>query len=117
MKAVLTSLAVAALLACTQAAVAQDVAAGKKLFTDNCVRCHGAKGQGWVGKKLAGDAAYWDFPVFQRAVMTGIDDEGKKLKVMPVFEVTGFINPKGVMPTDHDLENIQAYLKTFGPPE
>jgi cytochrome c len=117
MKAVLTSLAVAALLACTQAAVAQDVAAGKKLFTDNCAPCHGAMGQGGMGKKLAGDAAYWDFPIFQRTVMTGVDDEGKQMQNMPVFGTTGFMDPKGVTPTDTDLKNIQAYLKTFGPPE
>jgi hypothetical protein len=47
-------------------------------------RCHGNKGQGAVGKKLAGDAAYWDSDIFKRTVMTGID------------------------------QNIQAYLKAFG---
>lgn len=117
MKLVLISIAAAALMACTQGAMAQDLTAGKKLFTDNCVRCHGAKGQGGIGKKLAGDAAYWDFDIFKRTVMTGIDDEGKKMKIMPVFGKTGFTNPKGVMPTDTDLQNIQAYLKTFGPAE
>lgn len=117
MKRDLISIAAAALLACTQAATAQDLMAGKKLFTDNCMSCHGAKGQGGVGKKLAGDAAYWDFDVFQRTVMTGIDDEGKQMKIMPVFGKTGFINPKGAIPTATDLQNIQAYLKTFGPPE
>src|SRR6266700_3824115 len=70
----------AALLTYTSAAMAQDLAAGKKLFTDNCVRCHGAKGQGGVGKKLVGDAPYWDFAIFKRTVMTGIDDENKKRK-------------------------------------
>jgi mono/diheme cytochrome c family protein len=99
------------------AAMAEDIVAGKKLFTDNCVRCHGATGQGGIGKKLEGDAAYWDFDIFKRTVMTGIDDENKKMKTMPVFGTTGFTNPKGVIPTDPNLQNIQAYLKTFGPPE
>ena len=117
MRSALIAVAAGVLLACTQAGMAQDLVAGKKLFTDNCVQCHGANGQGVIGKKLAGDAAYWDFWVFQRTVITGLDDEGKKLKIMPVFETTGFIKPKGVMPTDHDLRNIQAYLKTFGPPD
>jgi mono/diheme cytochrome c family protein len=117
MKRILLAAATAALFAASQTAGAQDLAAGKKLFTDNCVRCHGAHGQGGVGKKLAGDAAYWDFPVFQRTVMTGIDDENKQMKTMPVFGKTGFTNPKGAIPTDTDLQNIQAYLKTFGPPE
>jgi hypothetical protein len=49
--------------------------------------------------------------------MTAVDDEGKKLKIMPAFGKAGFINPKGVMPTDTNLHNIQAYLKTFGPAE
>jgi mono/diheme cytochrome c family protein len=110
-------IAVAVALACAQAAMAQDLTAGKTLFTNNCVRCHGAKGQGGVGKKLEGDAAYWDFAVFKRTVMTGIDDENKKMKIMPVFGTTGFANPKGAIPTDGDLQNIQAYLKTFGPAE
>ena len=28
---------------------------------------------------------------------------------------TGFVEPDGVIPTDADLTNIQAYLKTLGP--
>jgi mono/diheme cytochrome c family protein len=110
-------IAAALLLMYAAPAMAQDLSAGKKLFTDNCVRCHGAKGQGGVGKKLVGDAAYWDFAIFKRTVMTGIDDENKKMKTMPVFGTTGFTNPKGVTPTDTDLQNIQAYTKTFGPAE
>jgi len=94
-----------------------DATVGKALYVDNCQRCHGAKGQGGVGKKLVGDAAYWDFPIFKRTVMTGIDDENKQMKTMPVFGKTGLTKPKGKMPDDTDLENIQAYLKTFGPPE
>ena len=110
--------AIAAVLAVATAqanAATPDLGAGKKLYTDNCMRCHGNKGQGAVGKKLAGDAAYWDFDIFKRTVMTGIDDEGKKMKIMPVWGKTGFDKPKGEMPTDDELQNIQAYLKTFGP--
>lgn len=117
MKRVLLSIAAAALLTCAQAAMAEDLAAGKKLFTDNCVRCHGAKGQGGVGKKLVGDAPYWDFDIFKRTIMTGIDDENKKMKVMPVFGKVGLTKPMGVTPSDVDLQNIQAYLKTLGPAE
>ena len=96
---------------------ADDVAAGGKLYVGNCLGCHGDKGQGGAGKKLAGDAAYWDFPVFKRTVIEGVDDEGKELKGMPVFGKTGLLNPQGTVPTDDDLHNVQAYLKTFGPPE
>lgn len=106
-----------AYLAPTTSAPAADTAAGKTLFVDNCQRCHGAKGQGGIGKKLAGDAAYWDFPIFKRTVMEGIDDENKKMKTMPVFGKVGFTKPQGKIPEDTDLENLQAYLKTFGPAE
>jgi len=114
---ILFPLAGAALCALTQLATAEDVDAGKKLYVDNCQKCHGNKGQGGVGKKLEGDAAYWDFDIFKRTVMTGIDDEGKKMKTMPVFGNVGLSKPKGAKPTDDDLQDIQAYLKTFGPPE
>lgn len=99
------------------AEAAPDLTLGKKLYTDNCTRCHGVKGQGGVGKKLVGDAAYWDFPIFKRTMMDGIDDEGKHMKVMPVWGKTGFMKPKGEIPTDAELQDIQAYLKTFGPAE
>ena len=117
MRWMLLAAAAAVLVAVAGTAWAEDLTAGKQLFTDNCQRCHGAHGQGGVGKKLEGDAAYWDFAIFKRAVMTGIDDEGKKMKVMPVFGKTGFTRPAAAIPADADLQNIQAYLKTFGPPE
>ena len=104
-------------LAFTQTALAQDAGAGKQLYVDNCMACHGAKGEGAAGKKLAGDAAYWDFAIFKRTVMEGLDDEGKQMKMMPVFGKTGYMNPAGAIPTDADLQNIQAYTKTFGPAE
>ena len=98
-------------------ALAQDIEMGKQLYTDNCMSCHGSKAQGAVGMKLEGDAAYWDFPIFKRTVMQGIDDEGKPLKIMPVLAKTGFYKPQGAIPTDAQLRDIQAYLKTLGPAE
>ena len=117
MNKIVGAFAAIALCASAQVAAAEDVAAGKQLYVDNCLRCHGNKGQGGVGKKLEGDAAYWDFDIFKRTVMTGIDDENKKMKTMPVFGEVGLTKPKGAKPTDTDLQDIQAYLKTFGPPE
>ncbi len=118
MRKLLISTATILLLASAQASVAQDLGAGKQLYGDNCASCHGSEAQGAeVGGKLAGDAAYWDFSIFKRAVMEGIDDEGQQLKIMPVFEKTGFFKPKGQIPTDADLQDIQAYLKTLGPAE
>jgi mono/diheme cytochrome c family protein len=105
-----------AILASSAIAHAEDLGAGKKLYADNCQRCHGPKGQGGVGLKLAGDAAYWDFEIFKRAVLTGIDDEGKHLKKpMPEFGKIGLTMPKKEIPTDAELQDILAYLKTFGP--
>jgi len=117
MHKLLISLAAISLMASAQASVAQDVGVGNKLYADNCMSCHGSKGEGAVGKKLAGDAAYWDFPIFKRTVMEGLDDEGKQLKIMPVLGKTGFYKPQGEIPTDAELQDIQAYLKTFGPAE
>jgi mono/diheme cytochrome c family protein len=94
-----------------------DATAGKKLYVSNCQSCHGNKGQGAIGKRLAGDAAYWDFPIFKRTVIEGIDDENRRLKIMPVFGKVGLSNPKGHVPSDSELANLQAYLKTFAPPE
>jgi mono/diheme cytochrome c family protein len=95
---------------------AEDLDAGKKLYVDNCQRCHGNKGQGGIGLKLTGDAAYWKLDVFNKAVLTGVDDGGKQLKkAMPRFGKVGLTNPKGAIPTDSDLENVLAYLKAFGP--
>jgi hypothetical protein len=34
---------------------------------------------------------------------------------MPRFGKIGLAKPNGVIPTDADLENVLAYLKTFGP--
>ncbi|NLH81571.1 MAG: cytochrome c [Phyllobacteriaceae bacterium] len=103
------------LLPSVAAHAAVDVTAGKRLYVDNCRRCHGARAQGGIGKKLAGDAAYWDFDVFKRTVLTGIDDEGRTMKTeMPRWGTTGFAKPAGVKPSDDDLRNIQAYLRTFG---
>ena len=118
----LISVAAVSLIASVEASfAADDVGAGKQLYTDNCALCHGDKAQGMKlkgqpveGKKLAGDAAYWEFPMFKRSVIEGLDNQGKQLKVMPVFGKTGFMNPKGQIPTDTDLRNTQAYLKSLG---
>lgn len=108
-----------------QSASAANPQAGADLFNDNCAICHGNKGQGYPQevvpngavriKKLAGDSAYWDFAVFKTAVLEGKDDEGRSMKVMPVFGKTGLVEPAGQKLTDDDLHNIQAYMQTFGP--
>ena len=108
-------------------ALAQDAAAAQDLYNDNCAICHGNKGEGIAKsavpdgavqvKKLAGDAAYWDFAVFKKTVMEGLDDENHPMRVMPVFGKTGLYEPAGQQLTDQNLKDIQAYMQTFGPKE
>lgn len=108
------SLMISAFFMLGTASAYADEAAGKALYTTNCVKCHGGKGQGGVGLRLAGDAAYWTFDVFKRAVTEGQDDENRKLKaIMPRFGKVGLAG--GVPPTDDELKSIQAYLMTLGP--
>lgn len=105
--------------------LAQDLTAGGDLYNDNCAICHGNKGEGYAKdvvpdgavriKKLAGDSAYWDFAVFKSAVVEGLDDHGKPMRLMPVFGKVGLYVPAGQMLTDDDLKNIQAYMQSFGP--
>lgn len=108
-------------------ALADDATAAKDMYNDNCAVCHGNKGEGYDKKvvpdgavqikKLAGDAAYWDFAVFKKAVMDGKDDHDHPMRVMPVFAKTGLIEPPGQPLTDQNLKDIQAYMQTFGPKE
>ena len=96
------------------AAHGEDLDAGKTLYVANCQKCHGAKAQGGVGAKLAGDATNWSLDAFKGAVLNGRDDENRKLKKpMPLFGTVGLTVPAGKIPDDADLENIFAYIKTF----
>jgi len=123
----LISIAALSLLASAQSSFAQDLAAGGDLYNDNCAICHGNVGEGYPKevvpegavriKKLAGDSGYWDFAVFKAAVVDGVDDHGRPMRVMPAFGKTGLYEPAGAMLTDDDLKNIQAYIVTFGPQE
>ena len=102
------------LVGLTANAVAEDIDAGKTLYTNNCQKCHGANGQGGIGRKLIGDASKWEFSAFKNAVLNGVDDQGHKLKQpMPLFGKLGLTDPKGKVPDDTDLENIFAYVKTL----
>ena len=107
-------LAALPLLAVSRLARAEDLAAGKTLYVNNCQKCHGAKALGGVGAKLVGEASNWEFAAFKNAVLNGVDDENKKLKKpMPLFGTIGLTDPKGRVPSDDDLANIFAYIKSL----
>jgi mono/diheme cytochrome c family protein len=78
---------------------------GAKLYTANRQSCHGVKAVGMpkLGPVLKGEVAGWSFNLFERAVLTGVDDMGK----------TGFARDNGKAPTDTQLRDLQAYLKTL----
>jgi cytochrome c peroxidase len=50
---------------------------GKALYQENCASCHGQNGKGDTGPKLVGDASEWKTKLFERAVLNGVDDQGK----------------------------------------
>jgi mono/diheme cytochrome c family protein len=87
---------------------------GKALFQENCATCHGQSGQGGVGPKLVGDASEWKTKLFERAVLSGIDDEGKALKPpMPHWKDASFKSDKGAAPGTAEVDAIQRYLRTL----
>lgn len=92
------------------AALADDTEAGKTLYVHNCQRCHGPKGA------QLDQAAYWAPDLFKRAVLTGVNAQERRLSsLMPRWGTVGLTDPKGRIPSDEDLSDIQAYLRTLIP--
>ena len=90
---------------------------GKALYRQNCASCHGDNGKGGTGAVkgpvLAGDASKWSLKVFQRAVLTGVDDKGRPLKLaMPHWKDASFQSDKGKAPSKDEVAAIQRYLRT-----
>ncbi|MDN0083474.1 cytochrome c [Crenobacter sp. SG2305] len=84
---------------------------GKALYQENCASCHGPTGMGGAGPKLVGDASEWTPKLFERAVLRGIDDQGKALKTpMPHWEKGSFKTDKGAAPSKTEVDAIQHYL-------
>src|SRR5262245_29812702 len=58
-------------------------ATGMKLYTNNCLICHGTTGAGLLGPNITGSTTAgigsWTYAQFVAAVRTGVDDEGKQL--------------------------------------
>jgi mono/diheme cytochrome c family protein len=95
----------------SHAAAKSDIAKGKVIYVKNCQGCHGDKGQGGAGVKLANASAQWEFRLFKRALLEAKDEKGVALKSpMPNFSLIGI---GGKLPKDADLINLQAYIKTL----
>jgi cytochrome c len=118
------SIAGAALVASIGAAVAQDAAAGEKVFT-KCKVCHqiGESAKNMVGPVLNGvvGRAAGTYPGYHYSDAnknSGITWDEATLKVYlkdPKAKVPG---TKMVFPgltSDEDIANVLAYLKQFGP--
>ncbi|GMA16630.1 cytochrome c [Deinococcus metallilatus] len=111
MRPLISLLLLAAIAAPAHAAV--STAAGKAIYTANCAGCHGAKAQGGAGPSLHG-AAGWSYALFRRAMLQDKDDHGAPLKPpMPNWGKIGFKGDHGKPPTDTEIKNLQAYLKTL----
>jgi mono/diheme cytochrome c family protein len=85
---------------------------GKSIYQENCISCHGDNAKGGSAPKLTGDASKWSRKLFQRAVLSGIDDNGKPLKSpMPHWKEVGFHNAPGKAPSLAEINAIQDYLR------
>jgi mono/diheme cytochrome c family protein len=85
---------------------------GKTIFTENCASCHGDNAKGGSGPNLVDDASKWSRKLFQRAVLSGVDDNGKPLKsAMPHWKEVGFHNALGKPPSLAEINAIQDYLR------
>ena len=125
MKLLSCSLAVAALFASIGASMAQDAAAGEKVFRSKCKVCHmppeaaknlvGPSLAGVVGRKAGTAPGYHYSEANEKSGITWDEAELKKYLKDPKGVVPG---TKMVFPglqSDQDVDNVIAYLKQFGP--
>ena len=119
------SLAGAALLASMSASMAQDAAAGEKVFFAKCKVCHmppdaakslvGPSLAGVVGRKAGTVEGYHYSDANKNSGITWDEAELKKYLKDPKGVVPG---TKMVFPglqSEQDIDNVIAYLKQFGP--
>ncbi|GEM47348.1 c-type cytochrome [Deinococcus cellulosilyticus] len=90
-----------------------NAASGKTLYSSTCQMCHGDKGQGMVGPKLAGTLAKWKFADFKKTLVKGVNPSKKTLAAtMPRYDKTPFMGT-GKPPTDQQMADVLAYIKTL----
>lgn len=95
------SLIIAAAVFLAMPAMAQDVAAGKAKYA-SCAACHGAQGQGGVGKKLSGQKA--DYIAAKLTAYKNKQQVGPQSAMM--WGVAGALTPA-------DIANLSAYVATL----
>jgi cytochrome c len=113
-----------ALVPSAGAAVAQDIAAGEKVFA-KCKVCHqvGENAKNFVGPVLNGvvgrtAGAYPGYNYSEANKTSGITWDEATLKVYlknPKEKITGTKMVFPGLPSDDDIANVIAYLKQFGP--
>ena len=125
MKVLSFSLGGAALLASISASMAQDAAAGEKVFFAKCKVCHmppeaaknlvGPSLAGVVGRKAGTAPGYHYSEANEKSGITWDEAALKEYLKDPKAKVPG---TKMVFPglkSDEDIANVIAYLKQFGP--
>jgi mono/diheme cytochrome c family protein len=89
-----------------RAAAAGDAAAGKTVYANKCMICHGADGEGATGYAKA--MGLQPARMSSDRVQSKTDAELKKI----ILEGSGKMKPvKGL--SDADIDNVIAYLRTF----
>ena len=110
---IVSIMCVVTLLSVTSAALSTpafgaDLAIGKSIYGDKCLKCHGEKGRG-DGRKAA-DLEKKPADYTDKAKMAKFTDEDLKKAVkegkkpMPTF---------GKKLTDEQIDNVIAYIRTF----
>jgi cytochrome c len=126
MRNVVLSLALAAVsaLAVSSSAMAQDAAAGEKVFI-KCKACHqigeGAKNlvgpvlNGVVGRKAGSVEGYSYSEANKNSGITWDEATLKEYLKNPKAKVPGTKMAFAGLQSDADIDNVIAYLKQFGP--
>ena len=102
-----------AALICAAPARAEDVAAGKALYAEHCVVCHGLKGKGNGPSGKGLDPKPTDF-----TTATANDEEWFKATKLGTLAIGKSKNMEGVGAklTDAQIRDVLAYIKGFKKP-